>query len=107
MCLAVSQLAAGALNAPRKKAEAPARRGKDGPNPLSDSEINGLSRLITEVDTLLLQVRQCDWRIAQARAYLARPDGRNLSLGAIRLAELRHHREGLVERLEQLDLDAK
>jgi hypothetical protein len=44
--------------------------------------------------------------MAQARAYLARPEHGNLSLATMRLAGLQRRREQLIERLTQHELEA-
>jgi hypothetical protein len=77
-------------------------RGKS----LRESDFEALDRILGESEALLAQLRGCDWRIAQTRAYLARPGGRNLTLGAVRMAQLRTMRQEIVTRLEVLELDA-
>lgn len=75
--------------------------------PLPDTVLRRLRAMLCETDDLLQRLWQCDWRIAQARAYLARPGGCNLSLAAIRLADLRRQRIDIVDRLQQIESDAQ
>lgn len=79
-------------------------------SPVHVADKQGLARipgLIEEAEARLGQLERCTWGIAQVRAYLARPGGSNVTLGAIRLAELRARRDALRLRLGQIDLELR
>jgi hypothetical protein len=105
MQIAVTHLAAGASFAQQGRVATPRKLPESRANSLTDNEIEFLTRFLSRVDALVLERKQCDWRIAQAGAYLASPRARNVSLGAIRLAELKAYRERLIEQWESLKLE--
>ncbi len=105
MQIAVTHFAAGAAFVQRSRVMTPPKTRESEANSSANDAIELLTRLLSKVDALVLELKMCDWRIAQTRAYLAAPRARNVTLGAIRLAELKAYREQLVEQWEALKLE--